>query len=231
MRDTGFGISPFPSLFDAGLNYCKMSNTIRTTQTTPTYGVGVNDYDGRIKVNNKHIPSYDAWHDMLRRCYDEKTKAKSRNSKYHGCTVSDEWKYFSNFKEWFEDPGNNWRSGYCLDKDIVDPGNRVYCREKCLLVPPEINQLICFNRGDNGLPIGVNLSKTLGKYTCCVQNPLTGELEHIGTYKNVEDAFFAYKERKEKYIKLVAKIYFEEGAINERAFAALCSFEVQRFAK
>lgn len=208
-----------------------MSNKVRTSENAPIYGVGINDFNGGVKVGKKHLPAYESWFGMLKRCYDEKAKARKRNSKYNGCTVVDEWHRFSAFKKWFEDPENGWRQGYCLDKDIIVPGNKIYGPQYCLFVPPEINQMITFNRGDDGLPLGVHYNKTLRKYTCCVNNPLTGELEHIGTFPSIDDAFNAYKERKEKYIQLVAKIYFEEGAITERAFNALMSFKVQKFTK
>ena len=36
------------------------------------YGIGVNDYVGRVKENGKHIKAYRAWISMLSRCYGKK---------------------------------------------------------------------------------------------------------------------------------------------------------------
>lgn len=55
---------------------------------------------------------------------------------YEGCTVCDEWLYFSNFKKWFDE---NYIEGFQLDKDIIIRGNKVYSPQTCCFVPKEIN--------------------------------------------------------------------------------------------
>ena len=106
------------------------------TKRKIVYGVAHNDYAGRIKENGKHIRSYRSWISMLSRCYGEK-ELNNRPS-YKGCSVCDEWLLFSNFKKWFDDPTNGYQNGYCLDKDILIKGNKVYSPNTCCFVPNEI---------------------------------------------------------------------------------------------
>ena len=78
------------------------------------FGIGVNDYDGHVRINGKIIKSYDVWHSMIERCYSKKSHKKRPT--YIGCKVHKEWLYFSNFKKWFDE---NYIEGYELDKDIL----------------------------------------------------------------------------------------------------------------
>ena len=48
---------------------------------------------------------------------------------------------------------------------------------------------------------------------------------HLGTYTNPEEAFKAYKEAKEQYIKEVAEEY--KGKIEHRLYEALMNYEVE----
>jgi hypothetical protein len=51
-----------------------------------------------------------------------------------------------------------------------------------------------------------------------------GKNKHLGTYRNKEDAFVAYKTFKEAYIKEVANEYRTQ--IDPRAYEALMNYEV-----
>ena len=53
------------------------------------YGVGVNDWVGRVKVGGKKIREYQLWKGMLQRCFCEKYKQKYPS--YQGVTCSKEW--------------------------------------------------------------------------------------------------------------------------------------------
>lgn len=59
------------------------------------YGIGVNDYDGVIKINGVHIPSYTSWISMLNRCYGKQQK---RDISYVGCSVCEDWLHFTHSK-------------------------------------------------------------------------------------------------------------------------------------
>lgn len=163
---------------------------------------------------------YLTWRNMIKRCYSNEKKYE--NYRIHGTTVCDEWLDFSVFKKWFtrnyyEIPGKKMN----LDKDIMERKNQIYCPEYCIFVPEEINHLFVKNdniRGD--LPIGVCYIK--GKFTsnCSVYG------KNIKSYhKNVHDAFLAYKETKENYIKEIAEQY--KGLIPERVYNAMIMYEVR----
>lgn len=76
-------------------------------------------------------------------CYADVTTRNSKNEaggkSYVGCTVCERWLEYSNFAKditllfGYE----NWlnKSGYCLDKDTINPGNKVYSRENCCFIP------------------------------------------------------------------------------------------------
>ena len=71
------------------------------------YGVGLNDYDGKINVNGKILKFYKVWQSMLSRCYD--FKYHSRYPAYIGCSVCKEWHSLTAFKKWFDE---NYIEGY-----------------------------------------------------------------------------------------------------------------------
>lgn len=112
------------------------------------FGVACVDVDYAVCKTNAYV----VWCDMLRRCYSEKYHKKKPT--YKGCSVCDEWLLFSNFKRWFDE---NYIDGYCLDKDIIVKGNKVYSPDTCCFVPKCINSLLTNRKMHRGLePIGVS---------------------------------------------------------------------------
>lgn len=115
------------------------------------YGVGVNDYEGRVKINGKMIKSYNTWKNMLERCYDDKLLKKYPT--YTDCTVCEEWLYFSNFKKWF-DEHYRWdldEKGLrpCLDKDLLVKGNKIYSPDTCIFLPNSVNSFLANKQSRN----------------------------------------------------------------------------------
>ena len=114
-------------------------------------GVGVNDADYVVEklettgyVNGKqkqklvwYCPHYRAWRGMLSRCYSAKYQEKQPT--YIGCSVSEEWLTFSNFKAWMEK--QKWE-GMHLDKDLLIEGNKIYSADTCVFVSPLVNTFI-----------------------------------------------------------------------------------------
>lgn len=215
-----FLIKPNAHLGGHGCYECAKQKISETSRADLICGIGINDSKGFVSRHKKHpIKSYEAWVSMLHRCY---TDVKSA---YKDCTVCDEWLIYSNFEKWFNDPKNGYREGYDLDKDILVPGNRVYSPDTCLIVPPYINALFIrpHKTKANGLPIGVN-SERKGKYKAAVR--MEGKDRHLGTYSSPQEAFFAYKTEKEKYIQKVAAESFLRGDIIEKVYDALMAYEV-----
>ena len=151
------------------------------------FGVGINDLhehktkyidgDG-VKVS---CPFYVKWHSMLRRCYSE--VLHKNNPSYIGCTVCDDWVYFSKFKAWMEK--QDWE-GKDLDKDWRLLGNKVYSPENCIFIEEKLNSFLT-----NSLK-GVDFHKKTGKFRARVSNPFTGRTDHIGMFISYEEAYNAY---------------------------------------
>ena len=116
----------------------------------------------------------------------------------------------------------------CLDKDILIKGNKEYAPDKCIFVPQRINNLFTKNDCKRGnLPIGVNYRKDKNKYeaSCSILNNNIKKRKHIGYYNTPEEAFLAYKQFKEQYIKQVADEY--KGRIPDRLYEAMYKWEVE----
>lgn len=125
------------------------------------YGWGILDVDYPV---TKHIDGkqhmdeiYGVWRDMIYRC----TSKKERLRNYWDCSVCEEWRYFSNFKDWCEKQDYK---GMSLDKDLKIPGNKVYSPEACMFVPQRINCSVLLSEGSRGdLPLGVRRMKRYDK--------------------------------------------------------------------
>lgn len=182
------------------------------------YGVGINDYDGLTKKSGESIQSYNIWRQMLCRCYCKKHQEKFPT--YIGCTVCDDWIYFSNFKRWFD---KNYIEGYEIDKDLIKKGNRVYSPDTCCFVPKEINAIFKGYQHENNLPIGV--TKKHGRYNARFSK--YHKDIHLGYFDTPKEAFQSYKIAKEKYIKEVADEYYAEDKITERVREAMHRYKVE----
>lgn len=186
------------------------------------YGVGINDSDKVICMENGNNIAYNMWHKVIERSFSVKLKEKHRT--YKDCNVCEEWIYFSNFEKWFNEHKNEYHDGYHIDKDILVKGNKVYSPETCCFVPNRINTLFTKAnslRGD--LPIGVE--KHGDKYKVLFHK--YDKSMYLGLYHNKIDAFNAYKKAKEDYIKEVANEYFSKGLIAEKVYNAMMNYEVE----
>ena len=184
------------------------------------YGIGINDFDGLVKVNGKPTKVYDRWKAMLCRCYSNNYQGKQPT--YIGCYVCEEWLLFTNFKKWYE---THYRLDYHLDKDILFKGNKLYSPETCSFVPQEINKLFTNRKNDRGnLPIGVCYSKKYNKFTSQIN--IDGKRKNLGFFNNDKEAFYAYKKEKEKNIKEMAEKYFKDRLITENIYNAMISYKV-----
>ena len=181
------------------------------------YGIGYNTL-GDYKKSEKgiHKTVYTCWKGMFERCYSEKCHKKQPS--YIGCLVSEEWHDFQNFAKWFYD---KYVEGWCLDKDIINKGNKVYSTENCCFVPNEVNVVLTNSKSKRGnLPIGVS---TRGdKYKSQIKKD--GKVFSLGYYKTPEEAFKVYKIEKEKYLKEVAEKW--KNKIEDRVYKALNNYKI-----
>lgn len=196
---------------------------IKNPMTPSVFGVGfigIGDYKSRDE-NGKHTKCYKAWLNMHARCHDAKLQEKYPT--YKGCTVCQEWNNHQEFAKWYYE--NYYEVGnekMTLDKDILCKGNKVYSPDTCVFVPNSINVLFTKRdkkRGD--YPIGVY--KKGNKFVAQLNK---GDRNiYLGTYDTPEEAFQAYKQAKEAYIKEVAEEY--KSQIPQKLYDALMNYEVE----
>ena len=174
------------------------ANKSSLAQRGKIHGFGVNDasYATQPKKDGKKsvCPFYQAWVNMIKRCYCPKFHAK--HPTYKDCEVCDEWVKFSSFKKWMEK--QSWK-GKHLDKDLKIIGNKKYSPETCLFIDQSVNKLLSDAGGIRGRwPIGVCLDKKNNKFMSkCSYKDRT---IFLGYYSNPEDAHKAYSRFKAKII-------------------------------
>lgn len=183
-------------------------------------GVGINDSPTPInkRVTLPHpkgkqiqktvwaCPFYVVWADMLKRCYSPKYLAKYPT--YEGCTVCDDWLYFSKFRAWMET--QNWE-GKELDKDFIKMGNKVYCPEFCLFLSKQMNYLFLTKANQRGETLlGTRRTKS-GKYqvSCSTSN----KVRHYGTHVCEMYAHNIWKKVKLDHLKELAVSETDERII------------------
>ena len=194
------------------------------------YGVGylgVGKYKSRDEQGNK-TDYYEDWHSILQRGFDE--KYKNKRPTYKDVTINPELYNFQNFAEW-------WHNNYYeiegemmdIDKDIIVKGNKEYRFDRMIFVPHRINSLFVKNDAKRGnYPLGVSYSKQTNTYRakCSILNKEGKRIiKHIGCYNSPEEAFLAYKEFKEQYIKQVADEYKDK--IPKELYDAMYRWEVE----
>lgn len=185
------------------------------------YGVGVMG-DSVGKVNGVEVKEYRLWRGLLARCYNEKSKRNLPS--YKNCVVSENFKYFPHFQNWCYDQVGFNVKGFELDKDILIKRNKIYSEDTCVFIPKELNLLLCNAKRIRGdLPIGVGLSNTENRYL----SHMTKENKYVslGTHNTPEQAFQAYKESKECYIKEVANKWKDQ--IDFRVYEALMKWTIE----
>lgn len=170
------------------------------------YGVGINDAGyvtqrfetiGYVSGEQKQklvwrCPIYQTWQHMLARCYSSKYQEKKPT--YRGCTVSDTWLTFSNFKAWMEKQDFE---GKHLDKDLLFEGNKVYSADTCVFVTPSVNTFTIDRGAARGeWMIGASWHKRDGKFQANCKNPFTKKSEHLGLFSCELEAHQAWLKRK-----------------------------------
>ena len=136
------------------------SGTIKNPYHPEVFKVGMIGLKYPSRVNGEKTKEYNAWIQMLRRCYDDKFNLRERCATYNNVTCCNEWLNFENFYEWLHNQDNfdKWlnNKGWAIDKDILIKGNKLYSPDTCCLVPDYINKLFTKSDAQRGnLPIGV----------------------------------------------------------------------------
>ena len=217
-------------LFDSG--YIKSAtmkevkrNAIKDKLSPSVYGVGIVGIRYNTKVDGKHTTEYGTWKNMLRRCYSEKGRHKFQS--YDDCIVSENFKKYSYFYEWVnkqvgfntvDDMGNIFQ----LDKDLLSKGNKIYSETTCVFLPLEINIALAIKDSKHKkFHVGVRKNRNKYEVTCCINSKST----YLGLFKTEIEAFNAYKEAKENYLKELANKWKDK--IDPRAYNALMNYQVE----
>ena len=215
----------YKAIVHTTINNCK-NGQVKNPYHPSVYGVGyigVGKYKSRENCNKKDNSYYEDWLDLLKRGFDNKYKEKRPT--YKDVTVNEECFCLQNFGVWWE---NNYYEiegeQMCIDKDILCKGNKEYSFNTMIFVPQRINLLFVKCDGSRGnLPIGVSYHKETNKYMARCQ---TLECQkYLGLYNTSEEAFLAYKEFKEQYIKQVADEYKDK--IPQRLYDAMYAWTVE----
>ena len=206
----------------ARLDHVK-SGKIKDRYMPSVYGVGIVGNKYPIKVNDVQTKEYGLWKSMLRRCYSDNFKKK--NPTYKDCEVSDKFKSYEYFYEWCNKQIGFGVDGFEIDKDLLIKGNKDYSESTCVFIPQEINTLLIKCTASRGKhPIGVCWNKTKKSFVAHVGKS-KGKQEHLGYFKTEIEAFNAYKEAKEAFVKEQANKWKDQ--IDYRAYNALMNYTVE----
>lgn len=168
---------------------------------------------------------FNYWQSMIYRCYSEKFQKKTA---YIDCTVCEEWHNYQNFAKWFyENYYTIDNETMNLDKDIILKNNTIYSPTTCCFVPASINKIFIKREKAKNfkLPLGlyqINLKNKI-KYNARVKK--YNKYNNLGCFDTIEDAFYAYKIEKEKYIKEIADKYKKD--LPEVIYNALYNYQVE----
>lgn len=133
-------------------------------------------------------------------------KEHKRHPTYLGCSAAEEWHLFSNFKRWMET--QDWE-GKDLDKDIIEPDNKIYGPDFCVFVDPSINTLLLNANASRGkYKIGVCYIEKKGKFKSQIKKH--GKKLFLGYYDTEDEAHKAYIKSKSDHLKEIAKSQTEK---------------------
>ena len=186
-------------------------------------GVGIIGAKYPSKINGVHTKEYGLWRRMLSRCYDDAFKKKQPT--YIGCEVSDKFKSYEYFYEWCNEQIGFNNKDWQLDKDLLIKGNKVYSESTCVFIPREINQILVKREASRGVHlISVHWCNASKAFVAMVSKN-KGKQEYLGCFKTEIEAFNAYKEAKEAFVKEQANKW--KSQIDERTYEALMSYTVE----
>lgn len=115
---------------------------------------------------------------------------------YIGCSISDNFKDFQRFTDWYVTQKGYGQKGYHLDKDLLVTHNKRYAEESCAIIPAALNSFIVANDSCRGLyPVGVSFDTKHSKIRASISS--NGYQKHLGYFNTVGEASEVYKVAKE----------------------------------
>jgi hypothetical protein len=183
------------------------------------HGVGIT---GMLpsRIDGVLVPQYQLWSSILQRCYCPKYH-KTQPS-YIGCTVSENFKKYEFFHNWCNDQIGFGKEGWQLDKDLLGGESHSYHEDHCVFIPQDINVILHSNSKSRGsFALGVSIERS-GGFRATVNN--WGESKFLGCFDTEAEAFLAYKEAKEMYVREVAEFY--KSQIDLRVYEFLVNYRI-----
>ena len=199
---------------------------IRDPYSPSVFGVGVVGTKYPTMINGVETKEYALWKSMLQRCYSDVFKKKRQT--YIDCKCSENFNSYEYFYEWCHNQigfnNEGFEKPFHLDKDLLIKGNKVYSEDSCVFIPSEINSLLIKHEASRGkYLIGVYWHKR-GKAFAAMVSKNKGGQEYLGYFKTEIEAFNAYKQAKEAFVKEQAEKW--KGKIDNRAYNALMNYTV-----
>ena len=196
---------------------------VKDPYSPSVYGVGVTGTKYPPTISGVHTKEYELWYSMLRRCYSEGFRKKQPT--YEGCKVSDNFKSYEYFYEWCNKQIGFDNDGFDLDKDLLIKGNKVYSETTCVFLPQEVNALLTKRVASRGKHLIGVYWHSKGKAFVAQIRRNKGKPEYLGLFNTELEAFNAYKQAKELFLKEQANKY--KSQIDERAYNALMNYTVE----
>lgn len=182
-------------------------------------GWGINDAQYEVTRNVKAgntwrqvwmCPVYSIWKGMISRSLSDKWH--KHHPSYLGVKVCDEWRYFSNFRDWVLNvqPNTDWEN--CeLDKDLLILNNKVYSPETCVFISRLVNTFLTDRTRSRGsCIIGVNFHSRDFVYEAHCCNPFAPTFQnrsiYLGRFSNELTAHKAWQAKKHDFACQLADI-------------------------
>ena len=193
---------------------------IRDYWLPTVFGVGIMDIPNATKDPLKKAARI-KWQSMLTRCYS--SLYQNKYPTYKGCEISESFKRFSTFLEWYISQVGFNQEGWHLDKDILGCG-KVYSPQTCCVIPNEINVALASisskHNAKNKFGISRRKNGRFAVYAHC------GSInKYLGIFDTLEEALKAYKQAKESRIKWLANKWKDQ--IDLRVYEELMNYKVE----
>ena len=196
---------------------------VKDPYSPSVHGVGILGTRHPSTINGRNIKEYEIWYSMLQRCYSD--IYKKHRPTYEGCRVSENFKSYEYFYEWCHKQIGFGNEGWQLDKDLLVKGNKVYSEDTCVFIPQEVNSLLIKHEASRGEHlIGVCWCKRDKVFVAQI-NKNRGKHKRLGYFNTELEAFNAYKQAKESFIKEQANKW--KSQIDPRAHEALMNYTVE----
>lgn len=163
------------------------------------------------------------WWCRISRCKEGGAHQRN-NPNYAG--IKNEFVDFQQFCEWCQSQIGYGAQNFNLDKDLLSTDEKAYSPETCVFLPQQINVfIVARKRGQWQWPRGVSYFKRAKLFrTECDPSGFCEYKKHVGYFRTSEEAFAAYKQRKEEIAVRLAEKWKDK--VDPRAYEALKNFTV-----